>query len=120
MVCIYSTQFIQCGEYRSAVKVSTCNNLPAKKNIELTQLGPSRQPRRIQRHLLQQSSQYCTAQQEQGAAEASAAAGQSLEAGRILYAIFCMPYSVCQQCRAWLVVADFQVHKLTSLMHIGC
>jgi hypothetical protein len=23
-----STQFIQCGEYRSAVKVSTCNNLP--------------------------------------------------------------------------------------------
>mgnify|MGYP001807347290 CR=1 FL=1 len=22
------TQFIQCGEYRSAVKVSTCNNLP--------------------------------------------------------------------------------------------
>jgi hypothetical protein len=25
-----STQFIQCGEYRSAVKVSTCNNLPPK------------------------------------------------------------------------------------------
>jgi hypothetical protein len=27
-VCLPSTQFIQCGEYRSAVKVSTCNNLP--------------------------------------------------------------------------------------------
>jgi hypothetical protein len=27
-----STQFIQCGEYRSAVKVSTCNNLPPTKH----------------------------------------------------------------------------------------
>jgi hypothetical protein len=30
-----STQFIQCGEYRSAVKVSTCNNLPPPKKISV-------------------------------------------------------------------------------------
>jgi hypothetical protein len=30
-VCLGLTQLIQCTEYRFAVKVSTCNNLPSKK-----------------------------------------------------------------------------------------
>mgnify|MGYP001807568775 FL=1 len=30
-VCLGLTQLIQCREYRFAVKVSTCNNLPSKK-----------------------------------------------------------------------------------------
>jgi hypothetical protein len=29
-VCLGLTQLIQCREYRFAVKVSTCNNLPSK------------------------------------------------------------------------------------------
>ena len=29
-VCLGFTQLIQCREYRFAVKVSTCNNLPSK------------------------------------------------------------------------------------------
>jgi hypothetical protein len=37
-----STQFIQCGEYRSAVKVSTCNNLlPPPQNNNAVSAGPA-------------------------------------------------------------------------------
>jgi hypothetical protein len=32
-VCLGLTQLIQCREYRFAVKVSTCNNLPSKKKF---------------------------------------------------------------------------------------
>ena len=32
-VCLGLTQLIQCREYRFAVKVSTCNNLPSKNKM---------------------------------------------------------------------------------------
>jgi predicted ATPase len=34
-VCFGLTQLIQCREYRFAVEVSTCNNLPSKKRLAL-------------------------------------------------------------------------------------